>query len=151
MKRIVIGVLIGIGVVVGVFLLIQLIPVPRDNPPVVTAVQWDSPQTQALWTRARADCHSNETVWPWYSKIAPVSWLVSFDVSRGRSHLNLSELSASSPRFSRISSEISHAIQEGEMPPGQYLLMHPSGKLSSAETQALMSGLQTTLTNMQGK
>ena len=81
--------LVGVGIVFA--LLIQLIPIDRTNPPVVTQVQWDSPQTQALFKRACADCHSNETVWPWYSYVAPVSWLVAHDVSEGRGRLNVSD------------------------------------------------------------
>ena len=71
-------ILIIIVVAVGGFLLIQLVPFGRDhtNPPVVQEPNWDSPATRELAQRACFDCHSNETVWPWYSNIAPVSWLV---------------------------------------------------------------------------
>jgi hypothetical protein len=85
-------------VVLGIFILafvaIQLIPVSRANPQPATAIQWDSPQTEALARQACMDCHSNETVWPWYAHIAPVSWLVYYDVMRGRSELNLSTLAS---------------------------------------------------------
>ena len=66
--------LILIAVAVVLALLIQLIPVNHTNPPVVTQVAWDSPQTEALFTRACGDCHSNKTTWPWYSYVAPVSF-----------------------------------------------------------------------------
>ena len=71
-------ILIVVIVAVGGFLLIQLVPFGRDhtNPPVVQEPKWDSPATRELAKRACFDCHSNETVWPWYSNIAPVSWLV---------------------------------------------------------------------------
>jgi hypothetical protein len=60
------------------FGLIQFVPYGRDhsNPPVYQEPQWDSPQTQELVSNACYDCHSNETVLPWYSNIAPVSWLI---------------------------------------------------------------------------
>ena len=84
---------IGVIALVLLALLIQLIPYGRDhtNPPVMQEPQWDSPQTRALTKRACFDCHSNETVWPWYSNVAPVSWLIYRDVSKGREHFNFSE------------------------------------------------------------
>ena len=78
---------------IGLAALIQLVPYGRshDNPPVTAEPQWDSPETQALVKRACYDCHSNETKWPWYSNVAPVSWLVQNDVNEGREHVNLTE------------------------------------------------------------
>ena len=129
------------------FGLAQLIPVDRTNPPVVTQVTWDSPQTAVLFKRACADCHSNETVWPWYSYVAPVSWLVAHDVSEGRAALNLSELDPSSARYQRMIREVGEKIMEGEMPKAIYYPTHPEARLTTEETQALASGLQTTLNN----
>ncbi len=82
--------LIGGGVILALFVTIQFIPVNRADPPVQTPIAWDSPQTQALAQRACMDCHSNETVWPWYSYVAPASWLVYYDVMRGRAQLDFS-------------------------------------------------------------
>jgi hypothetical protein len=89
-----------VGVVV-LFGLIQLVPYGRDhtNPPVVAEPAWDSPQTRALAVRACFDCHSNETVWPWYSNVAPASWLVQRDVDDGRRRLNWSEWSSTGTQF----------------------------------------------------
>ncbi|MCB0186228.1 MAG: heme-binding domain-containing protein, partial [Caldilineaceae bacterium] len=72
------GVIVLIAAIVG----IQLLPagVRRDNPPVVQEPPWDSPETRALAVRACFDCHSNETTWPWYSYIAPMSWMILQDV-----------------------------------------------------------------------
>jgi hypothetical protein len=84
--------LIILGLLIIAFIGIQLIPVNRTNPQVTSAIQWDSPQTEALARQACMDCHSNETTWPWYSHIAPISWLTYYDVMRGRSELNLSNL-----------------------------------------------------------
>ena len=74
----------------GVLLIIQFVPYGRDhtNPPVIAEPAWDSPQTRALFFRACADCHSNETTWPWYSTIAPASWLITRDVMEGRATFN---------------------------------------------------------------
>jgi Haem-binding domain len=84
--------LIILGLLILAFIGIQFIPVSRTNPQALAPIQWDSPQTQALARQACMDCHSNETVWPWYSHIAPVSWLAYYDVMRGRSELNFSTL-----------------------------------------------------------
>jgi hypothetical protein len=135
-------ILIGIGLVI--FLLIQLIPYGRDhnNPAVVAEPAWNSPATRDLAKRACFDCHSNETVWPWYSNIAPVSWLVYHDVQEGRNRMNFSEWNAN---FHPNTNELTGIIQEGEMPPVQYLLLHPDAKLSAADKQALIDGLQKTI------
>ena len=86
---------IGLAVLALVLLfgLIQLLPYGHNhnNPPVQQEPAWDSPQTQALAKRACYDCHSNESVWPSYSNVAPISWLVQHDVDDGRRRLNLSE------------------------------------------------------------
>ena len=68
------------------FLLLQLIPYGRDhsNPPVISQPAWDSPRTEKLVREACYDCHSNETRWPWYSNVAPMSWLLAQDVSEAR-------------------------------------------------------------------
>ena len=140
--------LIAAGVVL--LLLVQLIPVPHTNPPVLTQVQWDSPQTQELFQRACADCHSNETTWPWYSKVAPISWLVYRDVQEGRQRFNISELTnVSTNRMDRLIREVGGQINEGEMPPLVYLPMHPTAKLSDTEKASLSAGLQLTLRNFE--
>ena len=77
---------------IGILLVAQLIPYGRvhSNPPVTLEPAWDSAATRELFFRACRDCHSNETVWPWYSHVAPVSWLVTSDVEEGREHFNVS-------------------------------------------------------------
>ena len=99
------------------------------------------PKTQALAKRACFDCHSNETVWPWYSYVAPVSWLVYHDVMEGRGQMNFSEWDKTQP----AALEIGAVLQEGEMPPAYYLPMHPSAQLMAAEKNALESGLNNSL------
>jgi hypothetical protein len=119
----------------------QFIPVDRANPSVTREIQWDSPETRALAQRACFDCHSNETTWPWYSKIAPVSFLVAGHVKEGRESLNFSTWDQASVDID----EIQEVISEGEMPLSDYLLMHPSARLTDAEKQQLISGLQKTI------
>lgn len=137
-------------VVLGV--LIQFVPYGHDhtNPPVMQEPQWDSLQTRALAKRACFDCHSNETVWPWYSSIAPASWLVYRDVAEGREHFNFSEwdMHPSLPEGQGQGEEHQHGpevikevLESGEMPPKQYLLLHPEARLSNEEVQLLIDGL----------
>ncbi len=128
-----------VALLVG-FVLIQLVPYGRShtNPAIVQEPAWDGPQTRALAVRACFDCHSNETVWPWYSSIAPVSWLVQRDVDEGRSKYNFSDWG----RYPEDGDDLAEAIAEGEMPPWFYLPLHPDARFTAAEKQALIDGLE---------
>ena len=123
--------------------LIQLIPFGRNhtNPRVTREPAWDPPGTRALFRRACFDCHSDETVWPWYSNIAPVSWLVQNDVNGGRGHLNFSEWD----RPQRHAKDVAAQVKGDEMPPWFYLPMHSAAKLTAAEKQALLAGVEESL------
>ena len=123
----------------GTFVLIQLVPYGRDhtNPTGGHKINWDSARTEQLMRGACMDCHSNETTWPWYSNVAPVSWLVQNDVDGGRRRLNLS---TEAPEVG----EMVETIQEGSMPPLQYKPAHPASRLSDQERQELIRGLQAT-------
>ena len=126
-------------------LAIQFIPYGHShfNPPRVREPGWDKPETRELARRACFNCHSNETVWPWYSNVAPVSWLTERDVNDGRRHLNFSEFNRPYKHAGRASKE----VREGDMPPWYYLPtpMHPEARLTSAEHEALIDGLAKTL------
>ncbi|MCS6888325.1 MAG: heme-binding domain-containing protein [Chloroflexus sp.] len=124
---------------VALFVVIQAVPVWawQTNPPVVSDVAWTTPEAASIARRACYDCHSNETVWPWYSKVAPVSWLVTYDVIKGRNALNFS-LPLRDP--AELAEEIAEVVRSGEMPPRQYLLAHPDAKLTPQEVQLLISG-----------
>jgi mono/diheme cytochrome c family protein len=132
-----------ISVVLVVFLLLQLVPYGRNhtNPPVIAEPNWDSPQTRAYFYRACADCHSNETVWPWYSNIAPLSWLIQRDVEEGRAAFNISEWGT---KRENEGDEAAKLVQEGEMPLPIYLPLHPEARLSAQEKQAFIQGLIAT-------
>lgn len=86
----------GVALFFLVFVLIQFIPVNHTNPPPTTRLKWDSLQTETLAGRACMDCHSDETVWPWFSFVAPASWVIYYDVLRGRSVMNFSEYDVTS-------------------------------------------------------
>ena len=139
--------LIKIGLIAGVagFLLMQLVPYGRDhaNPPVLSEPDWDSSQTRTLAQSACFDCHSNETVWPWYSQVAPVSWLVQHDTEEGRQQLNFSTWNNGGQ--GREPEEAIEVIHEGQMPPPVYLLTHPEARLTTAEREALITGLKATI------
>jgi hypothetical protein len=132
---------------IGCCLAMQIVPFGRShvNPPVTQEPKWDSPRTRELAKRACFDCHSNETVWPWYSNVAPVSWLVQNDVDEGRSRLNFSEWNGGGREIERIGG----AVLEGEMPPSIYLVQHPDARLSDPELQELANGLQNTVSGGQ--
>ena len=119
---------------------IQFVPVERTNPPVVDEIDWDSPQTREIAQRACFDCHSNETVWPWYSYVAPISWRIAGHVDHGREHLNFSEWN----RPNEDLDEIKEVMEEGEMPLWDYLIMHSEAKLTEAETAQLLQGFAAT-------
>jgi mono/diheme cytochrome c family protein len=123
--------------------LIQLIPYghTHSNPATIQEPAWDSPQTRDLVHRACFDCHSNQTTWPWYSNVAPISWLMQRDVNGGRSHLNFTEWD----RPQKHAKDVAEQVKEGEMPPWFYRPMHPASKLTDAEKQALIEGAEKTL------
>lgn len=120
-------------------LLIQLVPFGRDhtNPPVSAEPTWDSPRTRELASRACFDCHSNETTWPWYANVAPVSWLVAHDVDEGRSKLNFSEWDKPQREWHEAAEE----VEDGEMPMAIYVLLHSEASLTDDETRELIDGL----------
>jgi hypothetical protein len=124
-------------------LAVQFVPYghSRINPPTIAEPAWDAPVTRALAERACFDCHSNQTRWPAYARIAPVSWLVQHDVTEGRAELNFSEWQ----RPQRKSSDAAAEIRDREMPPVAYRLMHSRARLTVEERDALARGLFSTL------
>jgi len=135
--------LIAAAAPIAMLAVIQLVPYGRDhsNPRVIAEPTWDQPTTRALAVRACFDCHSNQTRWPWYSHVAPMSWLVQNHVDEGRNVLNFSDW----PRASQEAGDAAETVLEREMPPRSYLLMHPEAVLSAQERQALADGLTATL------
>lgn len=130
---------IALGGVLTLAAAIQLVPVRRANPPVTADVAAPAP-IQTLLRRACYDCHSNETVWPWYSGIAPASWLVAHDVNDGRRALNFSTWSDyDRTTGAKKLKEAGDEIAEAEMPPWTYLLIHPEARLNGGERRQLQS------------
>lgn len=137
MKKAIQRILLAIFVLI---ILIQFVPYGRNhtNPQVVAEPQWDSGKTRRLVKRACFDCHSNETVWPWYSHVAPVSWLIQRDVEEARSKLNFSEWN----RREQEADEAAKMVRNGEMPLWFYLPLHPEAKMSAADKDTLIRKLQ---------
>ncbi len=123
--------------ILGVFVLIQLVPVWlwQTNPPVQSEPVWASDNVRAIVQRSCYDCHSNQTVWPWYSKVAPMSWLVTNHVREGREKLNFTEWNQGGDGDA---DEIAEVIQNGEMPEASYLWIHTDARLTDEEKQALI-------------
>jgi hypothetical protein len=133
---------LGVLILLALFVLIQFVPYGRDhtNPPVLSEPAWDSARTRELAVTACFDCHSNETIWPWYSNVAPISWLVYKDTIEGRETLNYSEW-ASCKGEGCDPAEARESILDGEMPLPIYLPTHPEAGLSDVEKQELIDGL----------
>jgi hypothetical protein len=122
---------------VVLFLGLQVVPVERTNPPVEGEIS-APPEVRTILRRACYDCHSNETVWPWYSYVAPVSFLVARDVHEGREELNFSTWSRLSPkRRHDMLEEIWEEVEEGEMPLPIYLPTHPEARLTGQDRAVL--------------
>jgi hypothetical protein len=138
----------------GILLLlvaIQFVPVDRVNPPVEAEVPAPA-NVRAILRRACYDCHSNETVWPWYSQVAPVSWLVVRDVREGREELNFST-------WNRITTQKQvkklkkswKEVAKGDMPPWYYLSIHRDATLSAEDSTALRNWALSTAPAPEGK
>lgn len=127
-------ILIGVA---GIIIAIQFIPVDRSNPPVEGEIM-ESTELKAIFKKSCYDCHSNETAWPWYSYVAPVSWLIADDVHTGRKHLNFSNWQNIEIRkVTKAKEEIGEMVSKGYMPLDKYVLLHPEAKLSDEEKQII--------------
>lgn len=128
----------------GVFLVgVQIYRPARTNSPIDHTQQIETalagePLIASILNRSCDDCHSNRTVWPWYSRVAPVSWLVVSDVNRGRRRVNFSEWgSYPADKRSKLLVAICKEVREGDMPPITYTPMHSSAKLRKTDGQEI--------------
>ena len=133
-------VLIGGGVLLAAFLAIQVVPYgwSHPNPPVVRDAPWPDAESAAIARTSCYDCHSNETDWPVYSYVAPVSWLVRSDVEEGRDELNLSDWDA----YANEADDAAEEVEEGSMPPSQYTRVHRDARLTDEERATLVAALE---------
>ena len=122
---------------------IQAIRPARTNPPVdesqtIVAMTQITPQVASILDRSCRDCHTNKTVWPWYTNVAPVSWWLSNHVNDGRRSLNMSEWGKLPPdRQERKLRQMCDEIQDGNMPLSSYTPMHPAAKLSEQDKKTI--------------
>lgn len=125
-----------IAFIILVLIGIQFIPVERTNPPVQSDI--DAPQNiKEILKKACYDCHSNETEWAWYTKIAPISFLSVSDVEGGRKHLNFSEWGSYTGKEDKLKEEIWEEVREEQMPPWMYRVTHKAAKLTPEEKNIL--------------
>jgi hypothetical protein len=136
--------------IVGVaFLVSQFFPVQRDNPPVdpaktLYATTPMPPEVHAIFEKSCRDCHSNETTWPWYSHLAPISWMVADDVHGGRRHFNISEwVKYPDEKKSRKLQDICEQVKSGEMPDTKYTLVHRGTSLNETQRATICSWTET--------
>jgi Haem-binding domain len=129
---------VGLGAL-AIFLAIQLVPYgwSHPNPPVTANAPWPSPDAEAIARRSCYDCHSNETDWPVYAYVAPMSWRVRSDVEEGRDKLNFSTWDTGPGEVE----DASEVVAEGSMPPDTYTRIHRGTDLSEAEIDTLVAAL----------
>ncbi len=136
---------IAVLVLVAALILAQAIRIEKSNPPVTHDISAD-PAVKPLLHRACYNCHSNETIWPWYSTVAPASWLVASDVNEGRRQLNFSEWEAYSQSVQAEKLKaIADEMKEGDMPPWYYSLVHRDARLKPAEREQIRAWTATAL------
>jgi hypothetical protein len=125
--------------ILSLFVIIQLFPVERENPSTEVDMEIGAPpEVKMILKNSCYDCHSNQTHWPFYSYIAPISWLVAHDVEDGRKDLNFSEWNKyPAEKIEKLKSEIQEEVLGDEMPLGIYTLIHPSAKLSEDQKNIL--------------
>lgn len=124
------------------FALLQFTNPARSNPPVrndLIATTHPPAAVTTLLRDACYDCHSHETIWPWYSRIAPGSWLVTSDVNGGRHHVDFSDWPKDPATDVRELGWIYEVVAHHEMPPPQYTFMHPAARLTKAQHQQLLN------------
>ena len=114
----------------------------RSDKPLLLDSTFD-PQVVRTIERSCQNCHSEKTEWPWYSYVAPLSWMIENDVQRGRSHMNLSRWNGyNAEQQQEILSKMSVLVRNRAMPLPRYLMLHPEANLSDAEVAYLYQWAQ---------
>lgn len=153
-RRLIVGFIVLIA-------LVQFIPVQHSNPKAADPVVFADPNAEAIAKRSCYDCHSNQTTWPWYSYVAPFSWYTINHVEEGRSRLNFSDVAATlaqpqrgeggesgeQPTTADLAEHAAKTINNGEMPPSYYTLIHKDAILSAADKATLIAGINQALTS----
>jgi len=130
--------------IIAVFALLQLTTPAHVNPPVKNdfIASTQPPENVAAMFRAACyDCHSDETHWPWYSHVAPISWQIAQDVNDGRKHINLSEWPADPDLAQKKLQHMSDEIDDNDMPLSKYTLIHKDARLTTAQRNEMTQWL----------
>jgi hypothetical protein len=128
---------LAVGIVVAQFFQPEISNPPTDPAASFASVAKPPREVVAIVDRSCRDCHTNQTAWPWYSKISPLSWMIARDVKVGRARLNFSQWNIYSPEMSQIRMrEACEEVRAGKMPLGLYLPLHPEAKLSAQDAAA---------------
>ncbi len=136
-------------VILALLILIQFYPIKHTNPPVTSPFNGPAEVNQ-VFEASCMDCHSNKTHWPWYSYVAPVSWLIADDVHEGRRELNLSEWGEmTAKRRAKKRKEVWKEVRKGDMPMPIYVWIHPKARLSDAQKEILRNWSQTVTDSVQ--
>jgi hypothetical protein len=135
---------VALVLIVG-FAVAQVIRPTHANPPVdrsrtIDAQPGTSAELAAVLDRSCGDCHSNRTAWRWYTQVAPVSWLMSYGVAKGREAVNFSEWAAYPPeRRRQLLDAVCRDVSSGRMP-GAYAVLRPETRLSAGDLQTICRG-----------
>jgi heme-binding protein len=146
-KLIRVGALLFLALIAGIQLIRPARTNPLTDPTRAMEARLQAPSgATAILHRACRDCHSNDTTWPWYSNVAPVSWLVIDHVRSGRRHFNYSDWAGYQPDKARkILHDICDEVKDGSMPVGSYTLVHHDARLSDEDVKVLCSWTQSAL------
>lgn len=134
----------GLWITLGILVLIQLVPIDRTNPPIDPAVDFQPVvqppgEVMAIFRSACYDCHSNETRYPWYSHIAPVSWWMKHHINEAREHFDFSSLGQfQGKQLADILADAADVVAKGEMPLNSYTWMHAEARLSAEQRERLV-------------
>jgi len=134
----------GLAIIaVSLFVVAQFFGPAKTNPAVDQAQTLQartqvSPEVASILDRSCGDCHSNNTRWPWYSNVAPVSWFVINHVDEGRADMNFSEWGQYDARHQAGQlQQICREVKKGAMPLSSYTPLHPGTKLTPEDVKAL--------------
>ena len=126
-----------LGIALLALLAAQLVPVDRSSPP-VSADLPTPPDVKEILQRSCYTCHSHETVWPWYGYVAPLSWLFAWDLHDARDKMNFSSWNAYRlDERDRLLKEVLEEIDEENMPPRYFRLLHPGARMTESELERL--------------
>lgn len=146
-----------VSVLAVLLVLIQFVRPARTNPPVdpartIEANTQVTPEIAAILRTSCYDCHSFESRWPWYSQVAPASWLLVWDVNEAREKFSFSDWAKfDRKKASHVLEEMSEEVSKGDMPPAIYLTMHADARLSDVNKSKLLNWISEERARLEAK